>query len=174
MDQPKTSSTTAIDTTTTITIKTADITTTTSTTTTSMNTSSNTTQDARIQPNGNKGVGWVFLILSIVAGGFAYFYMDLTLDLIYKNELIFKLCSALAALLFGSLALVLNCKLLLAFTVALLTTTATLNEKLFSVSNFISESEQKYTLLATFATEFLIATLLCMLFPIIQKILLKE
>lgn len=162
MSQPKTSSTTAIDTTIT------------TTTTTNMHTSYNTTQDARIQPNGNKKVGWVFLILSIVAAVFACWYMDLTLDLIYKNELIFKLCSALAALFFGSLALVLNYKLLLAFAAALLTTIATLNEKLFSVSNFISESEQKYTLLATFATELLIATLLCMLFPILQKFLIKE
>lgn len=157
MSQPKTSSTTAIDTTT--------------TTTTSMNTSSNTTQDARIQSNGNKGVGWVFLILPIVAGVFTYFYMDLTLYLIYKNELIFKLYIAFASLSVGAIVLISNQKFFLAVAIALLTASATLNKELFIQSD---DGQQNFLLLATFATEFLIATLLCIYIPHIKDLLIKK
>ena len=159
MGQPKTSSTTAIDTTIT------------TTTTTSINTSFNTTQDARIQPNGNKGIRLVFLILSIVAGVSTYFYMDLTWDLIYKNELIFKFYIALAALVSGSLTLTFNKKFFLAVAIALLTASATLNKELFIQSN---DGQQNFLLLATFFTEFLIATLLCIYIPHIKDLLIKK
>lgn len=132
--------------------------------------SSNTTPNAEIQTK-KKIFGCLVAILSMVVGGTVYSSMDLTWDLICKNELIFKLYIALAALFFGALTLIFNKKIFLALAIALLTTSATLNKELF----IPSENEQQDILLrATFVTEFLIATLLCIYIPHIKDLLIKK
>lgn len=132
--------------------------------------SSNTAQNAKFQTK-EKIFGCLGAILFIVVGGIAYSSMDLTWNLICQNELIFKFYIALAALVSGSLTLTFNKKFFLAVAIALLTASATLNKELFIQSN---DGQQKILLFATFATEFLIATLLYIYIPHIKDLLTKK